>query len=46
MVIEHSKLVLSILCNKPIVLAEMKCGELARNVPSDAGIAGHLKGHR
>jgi hypothetical protein len=45
-VLERLKLVLSVLCNKPIVLAEMKCGEFARNVPSEAGIAGHLKGHK
>ena len=45
-VLERFILVLSVLCNKSIVLAEMKCGELPRNVSSDAGVAGHLKGHR
>ena len=46
MVIERLELVLSVLCNKLIVLAEMKCGEFARNVPSDARVTGHLKEHR
>ena len=45
-ILERLKLALSVLCNKSKVLAEMKCGEFARNAPSDAGIAGHLKGHR
>ena len=45
-VLECLELVLPILCNESIVLAEVKCGEFARNVSSEAGIAGHLKGHK